>query len=168
MRSQIRYTFVKCGCLIYFSSILQTWYVQVRISWSYFRKSLGIWDNESHLYMYECMYVHTCISAKCVSFNLYQSLGFSEDEKLVILFLFFPGNRIWHFVQVIWMKGQNLFPGKNKKYLSKCHMLKIIPRVLSMNGTYFPWLCFSPWAFMVYGSSRDPKFSIFLITPPLS
>ena len=31
-RSKITYTFVKCGCLIYFSLILQTWYVEVLIS----------------------------------------------------------------------------------------------------------------------------------------
>ena len=31
-KSRITYTFVKCGCSIYFSSILQFWYVEVRIS----------------------------------------------------------------------------------------------------------------------------------------
>ena len=31
-RSQIAYSFVKCGCLIYLlSSVLQTWYVEIRI-----------------------------------------------------------------------------------------------------------------------------------------
>ena len=31
-RSQITYSFVKCGCLIYlFSSVLQIWYVEIRI-----------------------------------------------------------------------------------------------------------------------------------------
>ena len=31
-KNPITYTFVKCGCSIYFSSILQFWYVEVRIS----------------------------------------------------------------------------------------------------------------------------------------
>ena len=33
-RSQIAYSFVKCGCSIYFSSVLQKWSVEVRISCS--------------------------------------------------------------------------------------------------------------------------------------
>ena len=33
-----------------FSSILQTWYVEVRIS-KYFRESIGLRDNESRLYV---------------------------------------------------------------------------------------------------------------------
>ena len=31
------------------------------------------------------------------------------------------------------MKYQNLFSGKNKKNISKCRLLKILPRVLSVN-----------------------------------
>ena len=31
------------------------------------------------------------------------------------------------------MKCHILFPGKNKKNISKCHLLKILPRVLSVN-----------------------------------
>ena len=30
------------------------------------------------------------------------------------------------------MKCQNLFSGKNKKNVSTCHLLKILPRVLSV------------------------------------
>ena len=33
-RSQITYSYVKCDCSIYFSSILQIWYIEVRISQS--------------------------------------------------------------------------------------------------------------------------------------
>ena len=33
------------------------------------------------------------------------------------------------------MKCQILFSGKNKKNISKCRLLKILPRVLSVNGT---------------------------------
>ena len=32
------------------------------------------------------------------------------------------------------MKSQILFSGKNKKNISKCHLLKILPRVLSVKG----------------------------------
>ena len=35
------------------------------------------------------------------------------------------------------MKCQILFSGKNKKNISKCHLLKILPRVLSVKGVYF-------------------------------
>ena len=31
------------------------------------------------------------------------------------------------------MKCQNLFSGKNKKNISKCHLLNFLPRVLSIN-----------------------------------
>ena len=49
-KSPITYTFVKCGCSIYFflkSAILI--FQSTDIS-KYFRESLGIRDNESHLY----------------------------------------------------------------------------------------------------------------------
>ena len=38
-RSQITYSFVKCGCLIYFSLILQIWYFKVQISQSISERS---------------------------------------------------------------------------------------------------------------------------------
>ena len=31
------------------------------------------------------------------------------------------------------MKCQNLFPGKSKKNISKCRLLKILPRVICVN-----------------------------------
>ena len=34
------------------------------------------------------------------------------------------------------MKCQILFSGKNKKNISKCRLLKILPRVLSVNANY--------------------------------
>ena len=37
------------------------------------------------------------------------------------------------------MKCQILFSGKNKKNISKCRLLKILPRVLSVNNTYGCW-----------------------------
>ena len=39
-----------------------------------------------------------------------------------------------NLMEIICMKCQNLFSGKNKKNISKCHLLKIVPRVvLSIN-----------------------------------
>ena len=38
------------------------------------------------------------------------------------------------------MKCQILFSGKNKKNISKCRLLKILPRVLSVNRLYLVWL----------------------------
>ena len=34
------------------------------------------------------------------------------------------------------MKCQNLFFGENKKNISICHLLKILPRVLRINNLY--------------------------------
>ena len=48
----------------------------------------------------------------------------SAGEKLLFFFFFFPRKKD--------MKCQILFPGKNKKNISKCHLLKILPRVLSV------------------------------------
>ena len=44
----------------------------------------------------------------------------SSDSKLIIFFLFFSENRLWHFLQIvspetICMKCWGLFYGKNKK-----------------------------------------------------
>ena len=39
------------------------------------------------------------------------------------------------------MKCQILFPGENKKIISKCHLLKHLPRVLSVNKPETPSLC---------------------------
>ena len=58
----------------------------------------------------------------------------SADVKLMILFLFFPENSIWHF-----MKEDNLheMPNpifqKNKKNISKCHPLKFLHSMLMLN-----------------------------------
>ena len=62
--------------------------------------------------------------------------AFSADRKL-IFFLFFPENRIWHFMQIV-SSGDNLHAmsnpvfWENKKNISKCRLLKFLPRVLSV------------------------------------
>ena len=44
------------------------------------------------------------------------------------IFVIFPRKR-----ETICMKCQILFSGKNKKNISKCRLLKILPRVLSVD-----------------------------------
>ena len=78
-----------------------------------------------------CQIVKCCLTFTTLLAN-------SADDKLVIFFLLFPENRFWHFMQIvssetICMKYQKLFSWKNKKNISKCCLLKILPRVLSVN-----------------------------------
>ena len=80
-------------------------------------------------------------------------LGNSADDKLVIFFLFFPANRICLFMQIVSDDGDNLhemtnpvsnrdnlherqilFSGENKINISKCHVLKILPRELAFKN----------------------------------
>ena len=57
------------------------------------------------------------------------------DDKLVILFLFFPENRLWHFVQIVSSDNlhemQSWFSRENKKYISKWCLLKCSPSMQS-------------------------------------
>ena len=61
-------------------------------------------------------------------------------DKFMIFFLFFPLNRIWHFMQIVstgdlhemsnpvsWEKNK-----KNKKTISKCRLLKLLSRLLNV------------------------------------
>ena len=54
------------------------------------------------------------------------------------------------------MKYQILFSGKNKKNISKCRLLKILPGILSVNlssanfGTRVPQLLVSLFLFLVF------------------
>ena len=63
----------------------------------------------------------------------------SADAKLMVFFLFFLENRIWHFMQIVsW--GDNLHEAsnsvfwKNKKKYLKCHLLKFLRSMQSANG----------------------------------
>ena len=60
------------------------------------------------------------------------------EDKLVIFFIFLrkldlKSCKLSPF-EAICMKCQILFPGKNKKNISNCHMLKILPRVLNIKA----------------------------------
>ena len=58
------------------------------------------------------------------------------------------------------MKCQILFSGKNKKNISKCRLLKILPRVLSVN-----YICLSfplCWGLDVYLILSVPEFNYLL------
>ena len=53
------------------------------------------------------------------------------------IFLFFPENRIWHFMQIVSPEDNlhemsNLFSGKNKKNISKCRL----PEFFKQNSNY--------------------------------
>ena len=78
--------------------------------------------------------------------NIWQYLGFlifspmlwanSADDKLMIFFLIFLENRIWHFMQIlltICMECQILFSWKNNKNISKCHLLKFFTQHAKCN-----------------------------------
>ena len=69
--SQITYSFVNCGCLIYFFSVLQIWYVKVWMDiLKYFRESLVLPDNKSQLYLYILVFMnHPCTLVATVSYQ---------------------------------------------------------------------------------------------------
>ena len=64
-------------------------------------------------------------------------------------FIFTLVNRIWHFMQIVSIGDNlhemlNLFPGKNKKNISMCCQLNILPRVLSVK-TSSSWSWHGSW-----------------------
>ena len=65
--------------------------------------------------------------------NIYHAMGkFSTaDSKLMVFFLFFPENRIWHFMQIVGRQFawsvKSFFLGKLRKNNIKCHLLKFLP-----------------------------------------
>ena len=63
----------------------------------------------------------------------------SADDKVVIIFLFSQETGVdisckLSLKETVCMKCQILFPGENKKNISKCHLLKILPKVLSIKS----------------------------------
>ena len=63
-------------------------------------------------------------------------LAESADNKLIMFFLFYPEDRIWHFMQIVsWDNLQevsNAVFWKNKKNISACCQLKFLPSILSI------------------------------------
>ena len=62
----------------------------------------------------------------------------SVDDKLMMFFLFFTENGIQHFKQIVSNEDNlhemsNLISWENKKNISKCCLLKISDRVLSVS-----------------------------------
>ena len=45
-------------------------------------------------------------------------LAFSADDKMMLFFLFFPENRIWHFMQIVSL-GDNLHEMSNPVFWEK-------------------------------------------------
>ena len=59
----------------------------------------------------------------------------------MILFSILPGNRAWHFIQIvsfpletIWVKCQTLFPWKHNKNIWRCHLPKMKVSMAKVNG----------------------------------
>ena len=62
---------------------------------------------------------------------MYNPRADSADDKLMIFFLFFPENRIKHFMQMSPNLHEMSKSGKNKQNTSNCHLLKLLPGILS-------------------------------------
>ena len=62
----------------------------------------------------------------------------STDDKLMTVFLFYPENRFWHFMQRCLLRRQFIwnvkacFLEKIRKNISKCHLLKFLPSILTI------------------------------------
>ena len=88
----------------------------------------GIWKSLPLLFVLECIpFFATLIKLTFTTLWLN-----SADAKLVVFFLFFSENRLWHFMQTdsAWNVKVN-FLGKIRKNISKCHPLKLLPSMLS-------------------------------------
>ena len=63
---------------------------------------------------------------------------FSRRPSDCILFLFFTKSWIWHFMQIVSIRDtlhknvKSCFLGRIRKNITKCRLLKILPRVLSV------------------------------------
>ena len=105
-RSQITYTFVKCGCSIYFFLNSANLICRGTDISKCFRESLGIRDNESWLYISNCNYV--IVSCHCQFFIPSSSGASGMLCFLIVVFLgytffFIPFNH----VLVIWKWWKN-------------------------------------------------------------
>ena len=70
--------------------------------------------------------------------TLWANTATSADDKMVLFFSCFPQNTGFDISSKlspmeICMTCQILFSGENKKNISNCRLLKILPRVLSVN-----------------------------------
>ena len=78
---------------------------------------------------------HNCIKI----FNLYHSVGLFSRRQIDYIFSYFSQKTAFDIsyklslLLTICMKCQNLFSGENKKNTSMCRLLKILPRVPSVN-----------------------------------
>ena len=120
---------------IIFSWTLQIWYVEVRIS-----RSIS-----------ESLLEFDITRGDCIYFNPYHIRGMFSRRQMDTVFLpFFLENRLWHFMQIA-SCGDNAwnvkpyFLGKNKKNISKYHLLKFLPRVLTVFA--FNIYCLRPRAY---------------------
>ena len=102
--------------------------------------------------------------------------AFSAENKLMIFFLFFPENRIWHFMQIketICMKCQILFSGKIRKIFQSVVCLKFYPECLALNSVqfYVLYICvmfYCPHFFFFFFLHFEFKWSILVCLQTLS
>ena len=106
--------------------------------------------------------------AQSATFNLNHSLGIFSRRQIDDIFSYFSqktGSDISCKLspeETICMQCQILFSGKNKKNISKCRLLKILPRVLSVKEKCSKTLiCITLWA----NSADDISAIFFLIFP---
>ena len=90
-----------------------------------------------------------------------QSLWANSTWQIGDIFLIFPQKTGFYnscklsplILETICMKCQNLFSGKNKEYILKCHLLIFLPRVLSVKNC------------QVSGKQCRPRSGLTLFTP---
>ena len=90
---------------------------------------------------YDCFFVRPCLSGLIAnaSFHFYRS----EQIQQTTTWWYFPQKTGFDMscklspLETICMKCLILFPGKNKKSISKCRLLKNLPGVLSVNFFFF-------------------------------
>ena len=86
------------------------------------------------------LWAHTIryVISRCGSLTITTSWAFQQTTTISDIFLIFHKTGFdisckLSPLKTIYMARQNLFSGKNKKNISICRLLKILPRVLSVN-----------------------------------
>ena len=109
------------------------WGVSIHLNCIWHTERLTKGDHSSRKYFHKF-----CVDlfSKRLAFTFTTLWATSADNKLMIFFLFFPENRIWHFMQTVSIAWNTKmwFLEIIKKNISICRLLKILPNVLSVKG----------------------------------
>ena len=75
--------------------------------------------------------------------NLYHTRGKTSRQQINNIFFLYSSQKIGFGIscklspkETIWMKCQRLFPGKNNKNISNCHLLKFLPSMLNVKPIF--------------------------------